>query len=109
MTSVGLAIPDVLLPSRDSVSRLQDTTAQIRDIARCVFDSIASFARDEATPDLPTHKTLWDLESGKAHGQPLQCTRLPIGVVNIHPLVPQPLVSVDRIKYKNVYGYFPSK
>lgn len=47
---------------RDPVSRLQDTTAQIRDIAYYVCNAAAGLVGDEASLNALAHKTLHDLE-----------------------------------------------
>lgn len=61
MTSVSYTISEFRPPSRDSVSRLQDTTEQIRDIARYVCDVATGLAREEASLNALTHKTLCEL------------------------------------------------
>jgi len=61
MTSVSYTVLELHLPLRDPVSRLQDTTAQIRDIADYVCNIAASLAREEASMNELTYKTLHEL------------------------------------------------
>ena len=53
--------PDPHPPLCDSVSKLQDTTAQIRDIAHYVCDVAAGLAREETSLNALTHETLHEL------------------------------------------------
>lgn len=59
--SVSCAILEFRLPLHNSVSRLQDTTAQIRDIAHYVCNVAMGLARDEASFNALARETLHEL------------------------------------------------
>lgn len=93
---MSFTIPEFHPPLRDLVSRLQDTNAQIRDVARYVCDVATGLAGEEASLNALTYKTLrelgedaWtapsdSLSAGEIH-TPLQ-TRKPVDPWHGNPL-----------------------